>query len=123
MNKIIEAFNNLGALYRHLIVASTMLAAIWAGALWVFNPHIKAYAQEEVLEILEEKGITPEAFAGIQKKVDEIAKEQKLVGGIVDELKKQSAEQKTDIGLIKQETAKNGKQLDRIVDFLIEKQP
>jgi septal ring factor EnvC (AmiA/AmiB activator) len=97
MTKLVEAFNHMAALYRHLVVASAMFVAVWGVIYTVGKPAAKAYAQEAVLDILEEKGITPEAFSAIQKKVDEIAKEQ-------DQVARDVGEVKTDVDTLKKAT-------------------
>lgn len=126
MTKLVESFNNLSAIYRHLLMASAMLGTIWLGAVWVFSPHIDAYAQKAVLNILEDNGITPEAFSNIQKKVDKIAEDQTDVGSDVDQvkgdiaaLKKQITDQNAELGVIKQQSTTNGVLLNQLVDSLI----
>jgi peptidoglycan hydrolase CwlO-like protein len=126
MTKIVEAFNQISAFWRHLIFAGGILTFMWGGAVWVFTPHIEAFAQETVLEILEDNGITPQGIADLQNKVNEIAKEQKQAGDDlsalkddVGDVKEQNVKQNNELGLIKQETTESGKQLDKIVDFLI----
>jgi peptidoglycan hydrolase CwlO-like protein len=133
MTKLIEAFNRASAIWRHLIMAGGVLTLMWGGIEWVLTPHIEAFAQETVLEILEDNGITPQGIADLQNKVNEIAKEQKQagddltalkgdVGALKDDVgdvKEQNVKQNNELGLIKQETTESGKQLDKIVDFLI----
>jgi hypothetical protein len=125
-HKLADYFNSMSAIYRHLLVAGSMLGAIWVGAVWVFSPHIDAYAQTEVLKILKKEGITPEGFGEIQKKVDKIAQDQTEFGLDVNqvkddiaELKKQSAEQNSELDLIKQQSTTNGVLLNQLVDGLI----
>jgi septal ring factor EnvC (AmiA/AmiB activator) len=76
-----------------------VLTVLWGAIYFVFTPRAEAFAQGVVLEILEEKGITPKAFADIQKKVDDIAKEQDKVADDVESVK-------TDIGKLKTQTDK-----------------
>lgn len=107
MNKIVEAFNRMAALYRHLVVASGMLVAVWGIVYSVAEP----YAQVAVLDILKEKGITPESFAAIQKKVDEISKEQTQVAKDIEEVQ-------TDVSGLKKQTDRIVIQQETIVDHL-----
>ena len=126
MTKLAELFNNLSAIYRHLLVATAMLGTIWVGAVWVFAPHIEVFSKETVLKVLKDNGITPEAFSNIPKKMDKIAEDQIEVGMDVDqikkdltELKKEFAMQNAEIGLIKQQSTTNGGLLNQLVDALI----
>jgi hypothetical protein len=125
-HKLAEYFNNMSAIYRHLLVAGAMLGAIWVGAVWVFSPHIETTAQEVVLKILKKEGITPEGFSDVQIKVDKIAEDQADVVNDVNQvkndiatLKRQSAEQNAELGIIKNQSTTNGVLLNQLVDGLI----
>jgi hypothetical protein len=125
-HKLADYFNSMSAIYRHLLVAGAMLGAIWVGAVWVFSPHIEVTAQEVVLKILKKEGITPEGFSDVQKKVDKIAEDQADVVDDVNQvkndiaaLKRQSAEQNAELGIIKNQSTTNGVLLNQLVEGLI----
>ena len=91
-----------------------------SGSLWLFaGPFVQSYAKDALREMLIEQGVSPQVFAEVQRKVDEIDKQTNGVQADIEKMKQDLGIVLLNQGNIKSNAEETRKQVDRIVEFLI----
>lgn len=117
MGKLGTELSHFGALWRHILSICGVLTTLWMFS----GPLVKAYAADAFVEMLKEQGMDPEDFAAIKSKTDEISADNDKIRGDLNSVKQQNQAISIKQDALQTQSTKIEKQLDKILDVLIER--
>ena len=117
MGKIGTELAHFGALWRHILSICGVLTTLWLFS----GPLVKAYAADAFVEMLKEQGMDPEDFAAIKSKTNEIAGDNEKIKTDLNAVKLQNQDMAIKQDNLKNQSNRIEKQLDKILDVLIER--
>lgn len=119
MNTILEKFWNWIRTIEYGVLARWGVA-IFVIVAWV-HPYAKAVAEETVIQILKNKGFTVEDFKQVQKGIEHLDADVSAVKSTINNLNNTFTERSVTFDGLKTDVGDMKKDIDRLVDYLINK--